>query len=247
MRKPIDEDEHTPPATPGTQSPEKSSLISYRNGTDSLSADSRSRRSPSPFEPSTTVRSRQNSIAATSTTQGELYDATPSREIRPRFTISSGDAHGLAEGVRELNLNEDDAIDRHSADGERITAGLGELDLNQREGSSSHPDAVRYSMREEQLPAEPYYEHGFQTALKTGTKMAASISNGLDRCPVTQDPDSSLHKLSRDATKLAGYKSPDTRIIGFVGKSGSGKSLRLTLSISKSGPADNIASKAKAV
>ncbi len=192
MRKSIEADEHTPPATPETQSPEKTSPISGRNGIDTLSAHAGSRRSPSPFEPSTTFRSRQNSIAATSTTQGELYDATPSREICPRFTISSGDDHALAEGVRELDLNEDDAIDHHSTDGELIIAGLGELDLDRHEGTSPPPDAVRYSMREEQLPAEPYYEHGFQIALKTGTQLAASISKGLDRCPVTQEPDSSL-------------------------------------------------------
>ena len=206
-----------------------------------LSADHATRRSPSPFEASTTPRSRNNSVVASSTTQGDLYDATPAREIDPPdLIISSADASeedgsssdvedNITNGVKhiDLGLSEDD--DQESIGDEDLSAALENLDFNQ-QGSSSGFGNSSYSMRDEPLPAEPYYEQGFQNALRQGTQLAGEVATCLERCPAVDDPDSSLHKLSHEALKLSEYKSPTTRTIGIIGKSGSGRCLPHTAS-----------------
>jgi hypothetical protein len=218
MRRPADLEEHSPPPT------------------QNLSVNHAPRRSPSPFEASTTQRSRNNSVDVGPTTQGDLYDATPARELEPpHLLVSSPDTtdedeissdadDDITNGVNHINLglSEDDG---HESTGEDdLSAALGELDFNQRADSSNLGHAL-YSMRDEPLPAEPYYQEGFQTALKQGTQLAGQVATCLEGCPAVHDPDSSLHNLSREALTLSEYKSPTTRTIGIIGKSGSGKSL----------------------
>ena len=224
--------------TPGT---------SQTNGSSSTynlrvpSANHASRRSPSPFEASTTHPDRTHSIDAGSTTQRDLYDATPARELGPSHpTIPSADTSDedksssdveddITDGVGHISLGLPEDGDHESAGGD-ISAALQDLDLDQHAGSSSFANAL-YSMRDEPLPAEPYYEQGFQNALKMGTQLAGQVVTCLQRCPVVDDPESSLHKLLQDALKLSEYKSPTTRTIGIIGKSGSGKFLRSPLEL----------------
>ena len=237
MRRPANPDDHTPPATPMTSS---TSQTTGSPGTYNLrapSANHASRRSPSPFEASITRPDRTNSIDAGSTTQRDLYDATPARELGPpQPTIASADTSDesesesssdveddIASGVKHISLGlpEDDD---HESVGEDISAALQDLDFDQQASSSSFANAP-YSMRDEPLPAEPYYDQGFQNALKTGTQLAGQVATCLQRCPVVDGSESSLHKLRQDALKLSEYKSPTTRTIGVIGKSGSGKFL----------------------
>jgi hypothetical protein len=235
MRRPADSDDDTPPATPNTSRTNTKDT----NGSRTLSANHATRRSPSPFEASTTHRSRNNSVDAGSTTQGDLYDATPAREVGPpQLTVSSADTSdedeissddedGITNGVKHISLgvSEDDG---HGSGGEEdISAAFGNLDVNQHTNSSASGHAP-YSMRNEPLPAEPYYDQRFQTALKQGTQLAGQVATCLERCPVVHDPESSLHKLRREALTLSEYKSPTTRTIGIIGKSGSGKFLPST-------------------
>jgi hypothetical protein len=200
-----------------------------------LSANHVSRRSPSPFEASTTRPDRTNSIDVGSTTQRDLYDATPARELGPsRPTIPSVDTSDedesssdveddITHGVNHISLGLPEE-DGHESAGGDISSALQDLSLDQQAGSSSFANAL-YSMRDERLPAEPYYEQGFQNALKTGTQLAGQVATCLQKCPVAGGPESSLHKLLQDALKLSEYKSPTTRTIGIIGKSGSGKFL----------------------
>ena len=235
MRRPASPDDHTPSATPMTSSTSQTNGSSGTYNLRALSANHVSRRSPSPFEASTTRPDRTNLIDAGSTTQRDLYDATPARELGPpQLTISSADTSDedesssdvgddIANGVKHINLgfSEDDD---HESVGEDISAALQDLDFDRQAGSSSFANAL-YSMRDEPLPAEPYYDQGFQNALKTGTQLARQVAMCLQRCPVADGPESSLHKLHQDALKLSEYKSPTTRTIGIIGKSGSGKFL----------------------
>jgi hypothetical protein len=218
--------------TSGTRQTDRSSgADNFRT----LSANHAIRRSPSPFEPSTTRPDTTNSIDAGSTTQRDLYDATPAREFGPPHPAipfadtsdegeSSSDVEDdITSGVKHisLGLSEDDD---HESVGEDISAALQDLDFDQQAGSPSFANAP-YSMRDEPLPAEPYYDQGFQNALKTGTQLAGKVATCLQKCPVVNDPESSLHKLNQDALELCEYKSPTTRTIGIIGKSGSGKYL----------------------
>jgi len=233
MRKPADPDDHTPPTAPMTFSTKQTDGSSGADSFRTLTANHASRRSPSPFEPSTTRPDRTNSIDAGSTTQRDLYDATPAREFGPpHLTISSADTSDedesssdveddITTGVKHLNLGLSEDSD-HESVGEDISAALQDLDFDQQAGSSGFANAP-YSMRDEPLPAEPYYDQGFQNALKTGTQLAGQVATCLQEYPVVDDPESSLHKLSQDALKLCEYKSPTTRTIGIIGKSGSGK------------------------
>ena len=240
MRRPTNPDDHTPFATPMTS---RTSQTNGSPGTYYLRAPSAnhiSRRSPSPFEASTTRPDRTNSIEAGSTTQRDLYDASPARDLSPpQPIISSADTSDESESESESESSsdvEDDITngvkhislglpedDDHGSVGD-ISATLQDLDFVQQAGSSSFANAP-YSMRDEPLPAEPYYDQGFQNALKTGTQLAGQVATCLQRCPVVDGPESSLHKLCQDALTLSEYKSPTTRTIGVIGKSGSGKFL----------------------
>lgn len=235
MRRPADLDGHTPPATPMTSGTKQTDGSSGTDNFRTLSANHVSRRSPSPFEPSTTRPDRTNSIGAGSTTQRDLYDATPAREFGPPHpAIPSADTSDedenssdveddITNGVKHISLGLPEDGD-HESVGEDISAALQDLDFDQQAGSPCFANAP-YSMRDEPLPAEPYYDQGFQNALKTGTQLAGQVATCLQGCPVANDPESSLHKLSQDALKLCEYKSPTTRTIGIIGKSGSGKCL----------------------
>jgi hypothetical protein len=235
MRRPTDPDDHTPPATPMTPSTMQTSRNSGADNFRTLSANHASRRSPSPFEPSTTRPDRTNLVDAGSTTQRDLYDATPARELGPPHPAipsadtsdegesSSDTEDDITDGVKHISLGLS-GDDDHESVGEDISAALQDLDLDQQAGSSLFANGP-YSMRDEPLPAEPYYYQGFQSALKTGTQLAGQVATCLQKCPVVNDPESSLHKLNQDALKLCEYKSPTTRTIGIIGKSGSGKCL----------------------
>jgi hypothetical protein len=229
MRRPAALAEHSPPATAKTSCTNKTDAISGANASQNLSANHAARRSPSPFEASTTHHSRNNSVDAGLTTQGDLYDATPAREREPpRLLVSSPDTSD--EGDSSSDADDDISIssglpedDGPRSTGEAdISAALDELDFNQRANSSDLTYGL-YSMRDEPLPAEPYYQEGFQTALKQGTQLAGQVATCLEGCPAVYDVDSSLHKLNREALTLSEYKSPTTRTIGIIGKSGSGK------------------------
>jgi hypothetical protein len=235
MRRPTDSDDHTPPATPMTSSTRQTNESSGADNFRTLSANHASRRSPSPFEPSTTRPDTTNSVDAGSTTQRDLYDATPAREFGPPHPAtpsadtsdegesSSDDEDDITSGVKHISLGLSEDGD-HESVGEDISAALQDLDFDQQAGSPCFANAP-YSMRDEPLPAEPYYDQGFQNALKTGTQLAGKVAMCLQKCPVVNDPESSLHKLNQDALKLCEYKSPTTRTIGIIGKSGSGKCL----------------------
>jgi hypothetical protein len=235
MRRPANSDDHTPPTTPMTPGTSQTIGSSSTYNLRVPSANHASRRSPSPFEPSTTRPDRTHSIDAGSTTQRDLYDATPARELGPSHPIipsvdtsdedeSSSDVEDdITNGVQHINLGLPEDDDHESAGGD-ISSALQDLDLDQQAGPSRFANAP-YSMRDERLPAEPYYEQGFQNALKTGTQLAGQVATCLQKCPVIDGPESSLHKLLQDALKLSEYKSPTKRTIGIIGKSGSGKFL----------------------
>jgi len=235
MRRPTDTDDHTPLAVPMTSGMNQTDGSSGADNFRTLSANHVSRRSPSPFEPSTTRPDRASSIDAGSTTQRDLYDATPAREFGPpppaTFSADSSDEgesssdveDDITNGVKHISLGLPEDSD-HESVGEDISAALQDLDFDQQAGSSCFANAP-YSMKDEPLPAEPYYDQGFQNALKTGTQLAGQVATCLQGCPVANDPESSLHKLIQEALKLREYKSPTTRTIGIIGKSGSGKCL----------------------
>jgi hypothetical protein len=133
---------------------------------------------------------------------------------------SSDSDDDITIGVNNISLRASGDDGHASSEEEDISAALGPF--NQQ--TDSLGSSLRlYSIQNEPLPAEPYYERGFQTALKQGTQLAQQVATCLGRCIAVDDPDSSLHKLSQMALALWEYKAPSTRTIGIVGKSGSGK------------------------
>src|SRR2546423_7547708 len=165
MRRPSEPGDRTPPATPETPHTDNRARVSGTERPRTLSAAHASQRSPSPFEASTSLHSRNNSVDAGSTTQGDLYDATPAREVGlPRLTVSSADASDeyqgpsdieddIAERVNNMGLGSSEDIDHQSAEEESLSAAFNNLDFNQQISSSGLSNA-RYSMRAEPLPAE---------------------------------------------------------------------------------------------
>src|SRR5438105_2124544 len=122
MRRPANPDAYTPSATPMTSSTSQTNGSSSTYNLRALSANHVSRRSPSPFEASTTCLDGTNLINAGSTTQRDLYDATPARELGPSHpTVSSADTSdedesssdaedNITNGVKHISLGlpEDD-------------------------------------------------------------------------------------------------------------------------------------------
>ena len=169
----------------------------------------------------TPQRSRRSSSAglrAPVTARG-LYNATPRTSPSPSPGRSSTSAsrqatpaNTIADGVP---LYEANALSTSSEDG---APDIGRLDL--------HDRRTPYSVREESLPKEPFFDPAFQNALKAGISLAKRVSDDLAHCGIAHKPGSNLNKIWKTAQDLAEFKSPATRTIGIVGDSAAGQCLR---------------------
>jgi hypothetical protein len=140
----------------------------------------------------------------------DLYDATPRSTPSP-----SRQSRGHRSGA-ETVMNSNEPIETNN-EGVHEPPNLESLSLDQ--------DRSGYDTRKEPLPREPYFNKGFQTALKLGTGVASDLVENLTNCVQAKITGSDLNKHKGTATSLQDYRSTATRTIGIVGDSAAGKRL----------------------
>jgi len=144
----------------------------------------------------------------------DLYDATP------RSTPSPSQQFEGHRATAETVTNSNGPIETNDEDVQKLPD-IESLSLDQ--------DRSEYDTRKELLPREPYFNKGFQTALKLGTVVASDLAKSLTHCVQATITGSDLNRLRVTATSLQDYRSTATRTIGIVGDSAAGKQLASSL------------------
>lgn len=141
-----------------------------------------------------------------------LYNATP----EPGSEVSDNPSEPLTDTDKEV-------ISGQPAQSDASVKGLSNnfrrLDLDT---TSESGEALSYDVKDEIPPPEPYFDPAFQKALKKGLQLAGKIAACLQRCDLSHQVDSDLHKLYRTSRELESFESPATRTIGIVGDSATG-------------------------
>lgn len=93
-----------------------------------------------------------------------------------------------------------------------------------RRRSSSPNNASRHEVTDEELPNELFHTATFQQAFSDAKRLMVELTEVLSSSNVHHEPDSSMRGLCERASELSRFHCPSTRIVGFVGDSGAGKS-----------------------
>ncbi|KAL8950134.1 MAG: hypothetical protein Q9222_003811 [Ikaeria aurantiellina] len=148
--------------------------------------------------------SRLNSPSTTR----ELYDATPRASPSPSPEQRSG--HRNSNGNTTSNGNQAEQTENDLATGMQQLRVAHEL--------------TPYSVRDEALPSEPFFNKDFHKCLKSGREIAKNVHEGLSACSLATQNASELSRLRATAERLMSFESPASRLIGIVGDSAAGKS-----------------------
>ncbi|KAJ5974022.1 hypothetical protein N7481_011232 [Penicillium waksmanii] len=67
---------------------------------------------------------------------------------------------------------------------------------------------------------DPIDDQNFQMNFTAVQVQIRELSRAISGCTLSQDPESRLHEIHLNAKKLSEYKDQETRIVGFIGKTG---------------------------
>ncbi|KAJ5100706.1 hypothetical protein N7456_006758 [Penicillium angulare] len=81
-----------------------------------------------------------------------------------------------------------------------------------------------YSVRQESLPKAPVYDQGLQRGLAEVKNSLRNIASIMGDSDLAHDSDSHFNTLYHETKSLSNFRYPETRIVGFIGDSGVGKS-----------------------
>ncbi|KAI0015649.1 hypothetical protein F4780DRAFT_62768 [Xylariomycetidae sp. FL0641] len=93
-----------------------------------------------------------------------------------------------------------------------------------RRRSGSRANAQPHDVRDEEVSGDRFRHPTFQDAFATTRRLMVEMEETLRSSTVHQDPDSIMARLQQEASQLANFRCPPSRIVGFVGESGAGKS-----------------------
>lgn len=93
-----------------------------------------------------------------------------------------------------------------------------------RRRSSTRGSQVRHEISEEEPPADPFHDDAFQLAFLDAKRLMVRMAEELSSSSISHEAGSTLGRLHQEATHLAEFECLNTRIVGFVGDSGVGKS-----------------------
>ncbi|EJP61163.1 tat pathway signal sequence [Beauveria bassiana ARSEF 2860] len=82
----------------------------------------------------------------------------------------------------------------------------------------------RYNVADEEPPKDAFNSAEFQSALCLAKALAGELADVLSSSPLHREEESKMHELHRKAVALANFKPTSTRVVGFVGGAGAGKS-----------------------
>ncbi|TRX89955.1 hypothetical protein FHL15_009227 [Xylaria flabelliformis] len=93
-----------------------------------------------------------------------------------------------------------------------------------RRRSSSRRNLEKHDVRDEAPPNDRFNLPAVQKALRNTKDLMSELADVLGSSSIHNEPDSVMQRLHRQAEDLAEFQCPSTRIVGFVGDSGAGKS-----------------------
>ncbi|KAM7215631.1 hypothetical protein V8F06_009018 [Rhypophila decipiens] len=93
-----------------------------------------------------------------------------------------------------------------------------------RRRSSSQMNQAPHNVQDEEPPEDEFNNPTFQRAFTDSRNMMAKLKATLGSSDLHLEPDSTIRRLRKKAGKLAEFRCPPTRTVGFVGDSGVGKS-----------------------
>ncbi|EAU36995.1 predicted protein [Aspergillus terreus NIH2624] len=174
------------------------------------------------------------------TTYRDLYDATPSPSARKSesnrrapVTTPSPPSAGriIGSSIKALSLGEDTnrpAEELHT-DG----------DHGSEEGEHDTPDDndenYSYSIRQEELPPAPIYDRRLQNALKEVRTGLTQIASLMQTSELYRDDSSAFYNLYQQTLEASQFTYPETRLVGFIGDSGVGKSTLINSLLDREG------------
>ncbi|KGO42065.1 hypothetical protein PEX1_069780 [Penicillium expansum] len=178
-------------------------------------ATPRARRNLVPYS-----RSSQNSGGSRSIFSSTTSSYVDAREERTESMISDGGTDRIhipgafpAQSSRGESHVSDDA--NESEDGS---------ESDQYSDTAEGTEDLPSDIHDEPLPGAPVYNHRLQTGLKEVKGELASLASMMGLSELKQDQSTDLHSLYERTKKMSMFECPETRIVGFIGDSGVGKS-----------------------
>lgn len=191
---------------------EEQSMINFHDDFATLAISAAETHSPRPSPAQSPNHRGQIGIPLTAR---DLYNATP--QPTPKVTPTPEPRMNTPEpllGVQnygERGTSSNIPVE-HLQD--QVIPDLGRLGLED--------DAFEYSVRDEPLPDEPFFNPVFQRALRSATSLAKSLSERLDHCALAHQSESDLYRLRKTAQELQRFEIPASRTIAIVGDSATG-------------------------
>jgi ABC-type glutathione transport system ATPase component len=81
-----------------------------------------------------------------------------------------------------------------------------------------------HDVADEEPPRDAFHDAAFQQAYSDARTLIGNLSDVLASSRQRHEANSAIRKLCDNAAELARFQCPTTRIVGFVGDSGVGKS-----------------------
>ncbi|KAL4991483.1 hypothetical protein BDW68DRAFT_142463 [Aspergillus falconensis] len=215
----------TPRSSRGTTTPTTRALSTALD----LGADSPDAAEDVPSTDHSASRSSGLSPNANFSTHRDLYNASPSpqpdsdscandRNVSNADTLSSSHLDSVTSGVRNLIVR---SIETPSAGSEEFETD----DIDSDFGSDGSNDGnSTYSLREEELPPAPIYDLRLQQSLREVRSHLADLVVSMERSELVRDEASDIGALYKQVESTSKFEYPETRIVGFIGDSGVGKS-----------------------
>lgn len=151
--------------------------------------------------------------AGTTIISSEFFNATPRGSPRstPRATLSRQTTPDFRPGS---NQSTGSRGGRQEPSSDQAFPDISRLSFEERGG---------YDIKDEELPSEAFFNTTFQNALKSAKKLARTIDRELAQCALASRPGTDLFRIWKSAQEMQNFDCPETRIIGIVGDSASGK------------------------
>lgn len=152
--------------------------------------------------------------ARTTIISSEFFNATPRGSPRrtPRASLSRQATPDFGLGSNQSTGSNGE---RQESSSDQAFPDISRLHLEEQGG---------YDVEDEQLPSETFFDPTFQKALKSAMKLARKIDSELAQCALASRPGTDLFRIWKNAQEMEKFDCPETRIIGIVGDSASGKS-----------------------
>ncbi|KAL2794371.1 hypothetical protein BJX66DRAFT_202010 [Aspergillus keveii] len=164
-------------------------------------------------------------------TYRDLYNATPTPQPGPRSESSSPtvrnprgpDTSRLGSVTSDLRGLVIQSIETARGQGreEGNESVNSSMDDDHLEGDD---DTSTYNIREEALPQAPIYDVGLQNALREVRSHLTDLKLSMARFHLVHDESARVHELYKQVELISRFEYPETRIVGFIGDSGVGKS-----------------------